>query len=316
MSSIGDIVLTTPVIRCLKQQINHVELHFLIKKSFLPVIEHNPYISRIHVYDGDLKQIIQSLKNENFDFVVDLHKNIRSRRIINALKVPFASFPKLNFKKWLLVNYNINILPDSHIIDRYFKAVQSLSVVNDGAGLDYFIPDKDEIKANDLPEGVFSNYIALVVGGAHFTKQIPVSKAVDICNLFSDPVIVCGGMSDYEKAVEIVSQSNGTVINACGKYNLNQSASLIKNAKKVITSDTGLMHIAAAFQKPIFSLWGNTVPEFGMYPYMPQHPERSKILEVKRLRCRPCSKIGYKKCPRKDFMCMMDMKIDKETFEF
>lgn len=315
MSSIGDIVLTTPVVRCVKNQIAGAEVHFLVKKSFFPVVEHNPYISKIHIYDGDLKQTVQSLKAEKFDFVVDLHKNIRSRRIVSKLKAPNASFPKLNFKKWLLVNYGVNILPKVHIVDRYFEAVKSLNVKNDGAGLDYFIPEKDDIAAADLPEGVFENYTALVIGGAHFTKQIPVAKAVEICNVATAPVVVCGGMSDYEKAVEICGKSSGNVVNACGKFNLNQSASLVKNARKVITADTGLMHIAAAFEKPIVSLWGNTVPEFGMTPYMPQHPERSKILETKGLRCRPCSKIGYKKCPAKDFMCMMNIKIDEETLE-
>ena len=155
MSSIGDIVLTTPVIRCVKNQIDDVEIHFLVKKAFLPVVEHNPYISKIHIYDGDLKETIQSLKAETFDFVADLHKNFRSRRIVSVLKVPRASFPKLNFKKWLLVHYGINRLPKIHIVDRYFEAVKPLNIVNDGAGLDYFIPEKDEIAATDLPEGVF-----------------------------------------------------------------------------------------------------------------------------------------------------------------
>jgi len=71
-----------------------------------------------------------------------------------------------------------------------------------------------------------------------------------------------------------------------------------------------LMHIAAAFRKITISLWGNTIPGFGMFPYIPEAKQKSKILEVQGLSCRPCSKIGYAKCPKKHFNCMN--KIDEE----
>ena len=311
LSSIGDIVLTTPVIRCVKKQIPDVELHYLVKKQFRTVIEHNPYIDKIHLFDGDLRKTIRELKDENFDFIVDLHKNIRSIRIKCALKRPSDSFPKLNYEKWLLVNFKINRLPDIHIVDRYFEAVRSLQVKNDGLGLDYFIAPEDEINASHLPEGFFENYTVLVIGGAHQTKQIPVEKSGEICQSLNNPVVICGGTTDHENGESIMRLTGGQgVFNACGKFNIGQSASLIRQAKQIITSDTGMMHIAAAFQKNIISLWGNTVPQFGMTPYMPQHPEHSKILEIKGLSCRPCSKIGFKKCPKNHFRCMNDIAIN------
>jgi len=94
------------------------------------------------------------------------------------------------------------------------------------------------------------------------------------------------------------------VYNACGKFSLNESADLIKRSKGVISNDTGLMHIAAAFKKPIISLWGNTVPSFGMTPYYGAFPTPNSILQTKKLWCRPCSKIGYEKCPLGHFKCM------------
>jgi ADP-heptose:LPS heptosyltransferase len=175
--------------------------------------------------------------------------------------------------------------------------------------LDYFIAQDDEINASHLPEGFFENYAVLVMGGAHQTKQIPVDKAVEICRRLDRPVVICGGTDDREKSEQIAQICGHRVFNACGNFNIGQSASLIRQAQQVITSDTGMMHIAAAFQKNIVSLWGNTVPEFGMTPYMPQHPENSKILEIKGLPCRPCSKIGYKKCPKKHFRCMTDIDL-------
>jgi len=309
LSSIGDIVLTTPIIRCVKQQIKDVELHFLVKKQFLTVVEHNPYIDKIHVFDGNLKETVRALKAENFDFIVDLHKNIRSKRIKMALKKPSATFRKLNFKKWLLVNFKINRLPNIHIVERYFEAVRPLHVKNDHLGLDYFIAPKDEINAAHLPKGFFEHYSVLVIGGTYPTKQIPVEKAVEICLILHHPVVICGSAADSEKG-ELIAQICGEqVFNACGKFNIGQSSSLIRQAQQVITSDTGMMHIAAAFQKNIVSLWGNTVPQFGMTPYIPQHPERSNILEVKGLSCRPCTKIGFKKCPKKHFRCMRDIEL-------
>ena len=307
LSSIGDIVLTTPVVRCVKQQMTDAEVHFLVKKEFATVIESNPYIDKIHLFNGNLKETIRELKSENFDFVVDLHKNIRSKRIKHALKKPSASFPKLNYEKWLLVNFKLNRLPDIHIVERYFEAVRPLKVKDDGLGLDYFIAPKDEINATHLPDGFFENYAVLVVGGAHQTKQIPLDKAVEICRRIDRPVVICGGTDDYEKGEQIAQRCEKQIFNACGTFNIGQSSSLIRQAQQVITSDTGMMHIAAAFQKNIISLWGNTIPQFGMTPYMPQHPERSKILEVKGLPCRPCSKIGYKKCPKGHFRCMMEI---------
>ncbi|HRB40127.1 MAG TPA: glycosyltransferase family 9 protein, partial [Bacteroidia bacterium] len=97
----------------------------------------------------------------------------------------------------------------------------------------------------------------------------------------------------------------------CGITSIGQSASLIKQSKAVITHDTGLMHIAAALRKKIVSVWGNTVPEFGMYPYLPVNSVPFSISEVKNLNCRPCSKIGYNTCPKKHFRCMNDMDIQE-----
>ena len=312
LSSIGDIVLTTPVVRCVKQQMADIELHFLVKKQFATVIENNPYIDKIHLFDDNLSETIRQLKAENFDFVVDLHKNIRSKRIKHALKKPSTSFPKLNYEKWLLVNFKINRMPDVHIVDRYFEAVRPLQVKNDGMGLDYFIAQNDEINASHLPTGFFENYAVLTIGGAHQTKQIPVEKAIEICRRLDCPIVICGGKDDREKGEQIAQTCGSRVFNVCGTFTIGQSASLIRQTQQVITSDTGMMHIAAAFQKNIISLWGNTVPEFGMTPYMPQHPKRSKILEIKGLRCRPCSKIGYEKCPKKHFRCMMDIAFNTD----
>lgn len=298
------------MIRCTKQQKPDIEIHYLTKKSFKGILEHNPYITKIHLIEKEVKQVIEDLKKENFDFVVDLHNNIRSLQIKMALSKPSASFKKLNFKKWLLVNFKINKMPETHIVDRYMQTVESLGIKNDKKGLDYFITAENEVNISTLPTSHQNGYIGFVIGAKHFTKQLPTEKIISICKKINQPIVLLGGKEDTERAELIKNAVESTIYNACGKYNLNQSASLIKQATKIISHDTGLMHIAAAFKKEIISVWGNTVPAFGFTPYLPD--ARSKIVEVKNLSCRPCSKIGYEKCPKGHFKCMI--LIDETEF--
>lgn len=298
-SSIGDIVLTTPVIRCLQEQISGIELHYLTKKAFEPVLAGNPYIDKIHYLNESLSDTIVELKLENFDYVIDLHHNIRTLIIKKKLGKPSSSFDKLNWQKWLLVRTGINMLPKEHIVDRYLKTVEFLGVENDGAGLDYFLIHNHHLSLLLPPS--HQQYIAIVIGAQHATKRLPVERLVELCMLIKHPVVLLGGPEDMERGEVILQASGNHVFNGCGKFKLDQSAFLVKMAKSVITHDTGLMHIAAAFKKTILSVWGNTVPEFGMFPYQ---VKESFIYEVKGLSCRPCSKIGYAKCPRGHFKCM------------
>ena len=302
-SSIGDIVLTTPVLRCIKEQKPEIEIHYLTKKTFKGILENNPYLTKIHSIEKEVKEIAEELKKENFDFVIDLHNNIRSLQTKRIIGKRSSSFKKLNFKKWLLVNFKINNMPPIHIVDRYLQAAASLGIINDNKGLDYFIPEKDEVNISSLPLSHQTDYIGFVIGAKHFTKQLPTEKIISICKKLNHPIVVLGGKEDIENALEIEKAVGTNIYNACGKYNLNQSASIVKQAKKIISHDTGLMHIAAAFKKEIISVWGNTVPDFGFTPYLPA--TGSKIVEVKNLSCRPCSKIGYNKCPKGHFKCMM-----------
>ena len=302
-SSIGDIVLTTPVIRCLKIQ-SEAELHYITKKRFEPILKSNPNIDKLWLYDGNFRKLIPGLKAEHFDFIVDLHGNPRSSYVRFRLGRPSGSFPKLNIKKWLIVNFKWDFLPGIHIVDRYFKAAGRLGLKNDGNGLDYFIPEEDEV----VPP--FRDYIAVVIGGKHNTKIFPPEKVAEVINKLDLPVVLLGGKEDRKRGDEIVSMALRPILNTCGQYSLNQSASLLRQSSAVLTNDTGLMHVAAAFRKKMVSVWGNTIPGFGMYPYLPEGSGNSYISEVPGLGCRPCSKIGFNKCPKHHFRCMLDINVD------
>jgi len=316
-SSIGDIVLTTPVIRCLKKQVATAELHFLTKKSFAKIFEANPYIDKMHYMEDDLDAVIAALQQEDFDYVIDLHNNLRTLKVKRALKKQSFSFNKLNLQKWLLTALKINKLPDAHIVDRYLQTVAGFGVKNDGNGLDYFIPPSDAVKEADIPTSHLAGYIGLVIGAAHYTKKYPLHKLEAFCKTINHPVIVLGGKEDAFTGEKLSAIDPFKIYNACGKFNLNESADLVRRAKLVISNDTGLMHIAAAYKRPVISLWGNTVPAFGMYPYYGEHfgsrQQRMPydIMEVNNLSCRPCSKIGYNKCPKGHFKCMEQIDVEE-----
>jgi ADP-heptose:LPS heptosyltransferase len=324
-SSIGDIVLTTPIIRTLKTQLEDAEIHFATKFVNQSILQENPYIDKLHLLQDNENELIQQLKSENFDCIVDLHNNLRTLIIRLKLGVKSYKFDKLNFKKWIYTNFKIDLLPNTHIIDRYYDAVSNLGIKPDSLGLDYFIPEKDIVQNSWLPKTHQNGYVSVVVGATYETKRLPLKRLIELCGRINKPIILLGGKDDEFIANDVErffgEQKNNAlsekdiirklgkqtiIFNACGKFNLNQSASLIKNASVVFSHDTGLMHIAAAFKKHIYSIWGNTSPKFGMYPYRTTFV----VFENNKLKCRPCSKIGYQKCPKKHFKCMNELVFD------
>lgn len=305
-SSIGDIVLTTPLIRVLKEQYQEpVELHYLLKAPFRDLLREHPGVDRIHNWEKEgSREVLAQLRDERFDHVVDLQRSLRSLRVRSLLDRPYSTFPKLNKEKWMLVNLGIDRLPKIHVVDRYFRALRPFGLTNDQKGLDLFVPPEDELSPEraGLPPG--DPYITFSIGGAHATKRLPQERIIELCRRIDMPVALLGGKEDRDRGAEIANASGEGVVDLTGRLSIGGSASLIRQSAAVLTHDTGMMHIAAAFGRPVLSFWGNTVPAFGMTPYMPGYEDRSHIFEVKGLSCRPCSKLGHDACPKGHFRCM------------
>jgi ADP-heptose:LPS heptosyltransferase len=304
-SSIGDIVLTTPLLRALKEQVPGVTIHYVTRAPFREILAHNPHVDKLFVFNKTIHEITPALKAENYDLVVDLHRNLRSLILKTRLRRKSVTFNKLNLQKFIAVNLKMkSVLPHKHIVGRYFETLRTLNVSDDTKGLEYYISEADKIDTSAL---FFKNkpekFISLVIGGSYTTKKIPLEKLEQICASARMPVILLGGKEDKSVADQL-RKKFPHLVNCSGLFTINQTASIIQQSEWVITSDTGMMHIASAYKKKIISVWGNTIPEFGMYPYLP-HPE-SILMEIAGLRCRPCSKLGFAECPRKHFRCMME----------
>ncbi len=303
-SSIGDIVLSSPVLRCLKQQTG-AEVHFLTKSAFQNILSANPFVDKIFAFQDHVKEVLTALQAQHYDYVVDLHHNLRSLQVKLALRSASSSFNKLNVQKWLLVNAGINLMPDQHIVHRYMNTLAHLGVEYDGKGLDFFIPHgADQMPENlNLPQP----YVAFVLGATHATKRMPTAQIAALCSQIKYPVVLLGGKAESEAGALTAKIGGAHIHDLSGKLNLFQSAAIVRDAAMVLTHDTGLMHIAAAFHKRIVAIWGNTVPAFGMYPFYPDGMSLNTNFEVTGLRCRPCSKIGHQQCPKGHFKCMKNM---------
>ncbi len=314
LSSIGDIVLMTPAIRCLRARYPDSEIHFLTKKSFAAVTEANPYIDRFHYYDRDFGALARTLAGEKFDYVIDLHKNLRTYRLRRHVRSRWLSYRKLSVEKFLLTRLGIDRMPGRHITLRSLDALASLGVRDDGGGLDYFIPENKGMSRSALPEPWRNGYVALVIGASYYTKKLPVPQLIEVCALLNVPVVLIGGRDDAGEGARIAASAPEQIYNSCGRLTLHESADLVRQAEVVISHDTGLQYIACAFGKPVMAIWGGTSPKLDVEPFygtgeqitgrLSLPPYRNFV--VPGLPCQPCSNFGTRTCPKGHFRCMKE----------
>jgi len=289
-SSIGDIVLTTPVIRALKQQLDgRVEIHYITKKAYASLLEYNPYVDEVITIEQSVSEVAERLRETAYDYLVDLHNNLRSRQVKQLVKALAFTVDKRNFAKWLYVQTKSEWIPIGHFTERCLQAVSALGIRDDGKGLDFPIPAEKAISLNILPPAFHTGYVAYAIGGQMQGKILPVEKIIHLCTLIRKPIVLLGGPGDAPQGEAVYKAVGDHVWNACGKFSIHQSASLLKQADVIVSHDTGLMHIAAALNKRIISLWLATTPRIGMSPWRPG--EGSVIVEADCPK-RPTSKLG------------------------
>ena len=253
-SSIGDIILTTPVVRALKQ--NDYIIHFLTKFENISTIENNIFIDKIYVINKSIFEIVNDLKNEKYELIVDLHNNIRSNILRIILNTKTLKIRKNNLYKFLYINFGINFLKNQHVVDRNLNTISSLiNYERDNNGLDFFIDSK--IPKNYI---LSDNYIVWSLAGSHQNKKLNFNIINEVLSKIKTPIVFIGGQDDFNLADKLLKSNKKTLYNFCGKTTLNESALIINNSVLLLSNDTGMMHIGSAFKKPIISFWGCTKP--------------------------------------------------------
>lgn len=296
-SSIGDIILTTAVLRAIHDQYPNAEIHYLTKESMISVLEHHPKIAQLWTWKDGIPKELESIR---FDAIFDLHRNLRSFLAKRKLNGPKFVYRKETWKRFLLVQFGIKKdIP--HVVTRYLQTLKAIHIEGMFA-LDYpiqsFTDPQERFPTNCNGE----KYRVMVMGAAHFTKTIPLSKMLEWMK-FDEKWILVGGKNEQKKAEELAKKNPQQWFSLAGKLSIQESAWVMKHAQQVVVGDTGMMHIASAIQVPTTVIWGGTSPALGMGPWMNTY---ALNVEVTDLDCRPCSKMGLDRCPKGHFKCMMN----------
>lgn len=301
---LGKVILCSPLVRCIKQQIADAELHFLTSRNWACIPESNHHITKTYMLDESELLMMHELEVEEYDWVVDLQNNHLSNKVTNHLKKKHFTIPVPAFKQWLYTTLHINLLANSHFVQNSFKAVTKLHVVDDGKGLDYFIPTKDELKQSDIPAAHSYGFIGVIIHAEQNTQQLPLHRLQELCRLIDYPIILLGSSQEKQLGDAIAMVDEIRIYNSCGKFNIHETAALISRAKLIISHDSGYMQMAAAFNKSVISIWGSSSPLINSTPYFGNKQKTHHAFEVKGLGCHPCHKQGYQTCPRQHFKCM------------
>ena len=274
LSSLGDILLATPLLRTLKTKYHDVQIDFIVKKQYQDILRLNPHITNLYIYEKEKDKIAElaaRLKQNKYDLIIDLQNNFRSAEIRNMLSVNSFKFNKRTLDKFLLVNLKINRLGDApQIPARYASAIPGLEL--DEGGLELFT----ESKPSPLLEGK-EQLIGFAPGSRHFTKMWPKEYFEQSGNLLLESgysVALFGGKEDIPICEELSGKIQGS-INLCNDDNILQTAADMKKCIALVCNDSGMMHTASAVNVPVLAVYGSTVREFGFTPYK----NRNLILE-------------------------------------
>ncbi|MCU7502719.1 MAG: glycosyltransferase family 9 protein [Ignavibacteria bacterium] len=305
LSSLGDILLTTPLLRSLKNLYPGKKIDFLVRSEYAGVLKFNPYVSEVLLYNRDPNEgLLERLKTKSYGMIVDLQNNLRSRKIVKTFKdIPVYRFNKRSFDKFLLVKFKVNRLSDAPQIPvRYASSIPGFNL--DDKGLDLFLPENaEEFNAPKVERQ--DNLIAFCPGSRHFTKMWPLEYFAALGRLLEKKgfkIVLLGGRSDRE-VCQRLSEKIPSSVDLSNEDELFFMAALMKKCRLVVCNDSGLMHLSCAAGVPVLAIFGSTVKEFGFTPYK----NKNLILENNSLSCRPCSHIGRDKCPLGHFKCMLEL---------
>jgi heptosyltransferase-2 len=314
LSSIGDVILMTPLLRALRRRIPAAQIDVVIKVAHADLLRLHPSINHLfelkpELGSAGLRELGKRLRERHYDVVLDVHKNFRSLFLTRAAQAPLVlRHKKFLFRRWLLVNTKLNLMRNlPPIRQRYIDAAAELGVVDDGAPAEIYWSAAEEKAAEaELQSRGWNGkmpLVALAPGAGFYTKRWPVENFAEVANALSQRgffVVILGGQQDQELAEEIQRGLRNKCASLAGQTSLLVTAAILKKCRGLIANDSGLMHMAEAVGIPLIAIFGSTTRELGFFPQL----KSSRVLENKNLRCRPCSHLGKAKCPKGHFLCM------------
>lgn len=318
LSSIGDIILTTPLVRAVRDKYPNAQIDFLVKHQFKSLMEHNPHLSNLITFDkskDDIKLLKKSVKQSSYDWIIDIHKNFRSHFLTRNVGAGLVTrYNKQIFKRQLLVWFGINRFGKAKpVIERYFEALTSKDIIYDGKGTEVFVSKRDseeiEVLLKSIDDKNNGGMIAVCPGASFSNKRWLPAEFAKVADQLSRnqqaTIVLLGGPEDVELCDQIKSRMEVVAYNYAGKLSLLGSAAMLSKSDLAITNDSGLMHLAQSQGTSVVAVFGPTTKELGYFPI----PKKSKVLQVD-IDCRPCTHNGLDKCPKGHFNCMNKITSD------
>lgn len=325
-SSIGDIVLTAPLLRVLRARFPKSQIDFVTRREYAELVRSNQNLNRTFEFDAGtgfegLRKLKKTLKDEKYDLLVDLHDSLRSKYLRSIRGPKRVVIDKRVLERSMLVKLKKNIYRGIvPVVDRYIETLEEFGVTNDGKGLELHIPDEVLFdvsgKLAPLKLNRFERVIGLCPGARHFTKRWPADRFAHVGAAFAQKmdakVLLFGGAADEPLCKQIIWELNNEAgaeraTSFAGQLGLLETAAAMQFCDLIITNDTGLMHIATAMHRNIVAIFGSTVREFGFAP----NDLSAELVERSGLTCRPCSHIGLSTCPERHFRCMTEIGVDE-----
>ncbi len=307
-SSIGDILLTTPLVRALARRHPEARLVYVTKRALAPLVADNPHLSAVVALEpGEpLRHFARRLRALAPTHGLDLHGSLRSLALRALVPCRWSGYRKRKLARTLLIATKLDCYGRPvPVAERYFEAARRLDARPDGGPPEFGLSRGAAARVAEwlAERGLDGAAIAaLAPGAAHATKRWPVAHWAALAGLLRAagyaPVIV-GGPEDRGLAQQLAGSAAAS---AAGELSLQETGALLARARVVVSGDTGVMHMATAVGTPVVALFGPTVAQFGFFPYR----ARAQVLE-RALDCRPCSTTGTAACPLGHHRCLADI---------
>jgi heptosyltransferase-2 len=324
LSSAGDVVLSSQLVRALHGRYPDCQIDFLVKAEYADLVRFNPHVAHVIQFPGggtlgDLFRLRRTVISSRYDLIIDIHDSIRSR-YLSAGAGTVTRVNKRKFARTLLVNFKLDMYdrfggaPD--VAARYLETVLPWGVRDDVGGPELFFPPEVRPAVERLlaSEHVVPGTMCIGVCpcARHGNKMWPGERFAESAGRLSEehglPVLLFGGADEREMcgAIEAIirrAHPRASVLNLAGRLSLLEAGCAMDRCAVVLANDTGLMHIAEARGVPLVAVFGPTVRKFGFFP----RGAHSTVIEHPGLSCRPCTHIGLPRCPLGHFRCMKEI---------